>query len=130
MVLESIMKISILFITLSLWLQWPNYTKKWNGSDLPGHSYAAFEDFNGKQGFKVKLQKSNRFYFKYLTNLKNGRLHLLLKSSKKIILDKDLSGSESDEFEIENAHGDQYKFIFTASHAEGSFDISYNNLPQ
>ena len=108
-----------------LLLQLPNYTKKWEGSDLPGHSYAKFEDFNGKQAFDIKLDKKDSFTLKYATVLKKGKLHLEIKSSDKTVLNKDLSGSESGELIIKNTEGKKYKFIFKAKHAEGSYDITY-----
>lgn len=111
-----------------LLLQFPNYTKKWVGSDVPGHSFAKFEDFNGKQDFKVKLDKKDSFLFNYNTNVNAGALHLTVKSSGKTLLDKDLKGSESGQLKVENTSGEDYKFIFKAKHANGSFDITYKKI--
>lgn len=115
-------------VLAALILQFPNYTKKWEGSDLPGHSFAKFEDFNGKQDFKVKLDKQDSFLFNYKTALNTGALHLTVKSSGHTVLDKELKGSESGELKIRNTRGENYKFIFKAKHANGSFDITYKKI--
>jgi hypothetical protein len=119
------MNFKFLLIIGTILFQWPNVTKNWKGSDVPGHSYATFEDFNGKQDFKVKLSKNDAFNFKYSATLKKGTLHLAVKSRSKTIYEKDIIGTVSDEFKIENPKGEKYKFIFTARHAEGSFDVRY-----
>jgi hypothetical protein len=111
-----------------LLVQFPNYTKKWEGSDVPGHSFAKFEDFNGKQDFKIKLDKKDSFVFNYKTDVKAGTLHLDVKSLGKTVLAKDLKGSESGELKIVNTRGENYKFIFKAKHANGSFDITYKKI--
>ncbi|MBB6499058.1 hypothetical protein [Pedobacter cryoconitis] len=111
-----------------LLFQFPNYTKKWQGSDLPGHSYATFEDFNGKQDFNVKLDKKDGFTLKYTTVLKKGQLQLEIKSSDKTVLQKNLSGSESGEVTVKNTEHKKYKFIFRAKHADGNYEITYKKL--
>lgn len=114
----------LLIITASL-LHFNNYTRSWNSSDTPGHCYATFEDFNGKQDFKVKLLKNESFNFKYSANLTKGKLHLAVKSGSKTIYEKDINGSESNELKVDYIKGEKYKFIFTATHANGGFDVRY-----
>ena len=118
--------LSSLLLIFSLLFQ--GYTKKWQGSDNPGHSYASFEEFNGKQSFSVKLGKNSKFYLKYSVLTAKGKLHLTIKSKSKVVFDKDLLASDSGELNIENAKGEDYKFVFVASHAKGSFDVSYKSL--
>lgn len=121
-----ILKISILCGVLLLNAQ--NYTKNWEGSDLPGHSFAKFEDFNGKQDFKVKLDKNESFVFNYTANLKKGELHLEVKSPGGTVFTKNITGTDSGELKVLNLKGEQYKFIFRAKHAEGNFDIKYKKI--
>ncbi|WP_158797120.1 hypothetical protein [Pedobacter sp. L105] len=109
-------------------LQWPNYTKHWDSHETNGHNDAKFEEFNGKQKYEVKLPANGDFSFKYTSVTKKGKLHLVVKSSSKMVLDKDLIGSDSGELKIENPKGEKYNYIFTAVHAEGSFEVNYKAL--
>lgn len=120
------LKVSILCGFLLLNAQ--NYTKNWEGSDLPGHSFAKFEDFNGKQDFKIKLDKNESFIFNYTVTVKKGDLHLEVKSPGGTVLTKDFKGTDSGELKILNPKGQKYKFIFSARHAEGNFDIKYKKI--
>jgi hypothetical protein len=101
------------------------YTGKWNGSDIQGHNFASFENFNGKQDFEIKPGGKNSFYLKYLTNVERGKLHMEIKSSSKSFLSKELSGKVSDSVYIDNMGGEKIKLILAATHADGSFDIKY-----
>jgi hypothetical protein len=101
------------------------YTKKWNGSDIQGHNFASFEDFNGKQDFDIKPDGKNSFYLKYLTNVEHGKLHMEIRSSSKSFLSKELSGKVSDSVYIDNTGSEKIKLILAATHADGSFDIKY-----
>jgi hypothetical protein len=109
----------------ALLLQQMNYTKSWKGSDLPGHSFAKFDGFNGKQDFRMKLDTNDSFIFYYKTTLTRGALHLEVRSSSKTVLSKDLNGSEAGHVEVSNPRSEKYKFIFKAKDASGSFDITY-----
>jgi len=112
----------------ALLLQQQNYTKNWQGSDLPGHSFAKFDRFNGKQDFRIMLNENDSFIFKYKTTLEQGALYLEVKSSSQTVLSKDLTRSEVGQLKILNPRGEKYKFIFKAKDASGSFDITYNRL--
>jgi len=112
----------------ALLVQQQNYTKNWEGSDLPGHSFAKFERFNGKQEFKIKLDKNDSFIFNYKTNLKKGSLYLEIKSSRKTVFSRNLNESDEGEFKILNPRGEKYKFIFKGNDASGSYDITYKEL--
>lgn len=105
-----------------------NYTKNWQGSDLPGHSFAKFERFSGKQDFKIMLNKNGNFIINYKTTVEKGALHLEVKSSSQTVLSKNLSGSEAGQIKILNPGGEKYTFIFKAKEAKGSFDITYNRF--
>lgn len=101
------------------------YTGKWNGSDIQGHNFASFEDFNGKQDFEIKPGGKNSFYLKYLTNVERGKLHMEIRTSSKSFLSKELSGKVNDSVYIDNTGGEKIKLILAATHADGSFDIKY-----
>jgi hypothetical protein len=105
-----------------------NYTKDWQGSDVPGHNFATFQDFNGKQEFDLKLPANGPFYFKYVTAVQKGQLHFTLKSSSKEIISKDLQGSSQDSIRIEKVAGEKYKIVLEADHAAGKFDFKYGAL--
>lgn len=121
----------ILFISLSacaVMKKEVNYTKNWSGTDVPGHTSAAFEDFNGKQAFDLKLSKKGPFYFKYSTTMERGKLHFTLKSSSKVILSKDLQGSSQDSIRIDNANDEKYSIILQAAEAAGKVDFRYGSI--
>jgi hypothetical protein len=103
-----------------------NYTKMWNGDDNPGHCSASFEEFNGKQDFDIKHDANDQFYVKYTTRTESGKLHLKIKLSSKVILDRDLIGDVRDSIKIDHADGGRMKLIFEADHAKGSFDVRYD----
>lgn len=118
----------LLFIGLSACSMVKNkvgYTKNWSGTDIPGHTNATFTEFNGKQVFDLKLLKKGPFYFKYSTNIQEGKLHFTLKSSSQVILSKDLQGSSQDSIRIENVNDESYSIILQATEAAGMVDFRY-----
>jgi len=104
------------------------YTKNWNGSDVPGHNYATFDDFNGTQKFNLKLTGTGNFYFKQNTELRTGKLQLILKSPTRTIFSKDLQGAEIDSIQVDNSKNEQFQIILNADHAGGKVDFKYANL--
>ncbi|QNK64742.1 hypothetical protein H7F33_09800 [Pedobacter sp. PAMC26386] len=119
------MNFKFLLIMNAMLLQWPHLTKNWEGSDTPGHCYATFEDFNGKQDFRVKILKDETFNLKYSAIVKKGTLHLAIKVASKTVYEKDITGTIAEAIKVENPKGKPCKFIFTAQHADGSFDVGY-----
>ena len=69
-----------------------NYTKNWQGSDLPGHIYATFDGFNGKQDFNAKKFANGSMSVKYSTDVPTGEMHLEIKCNSKVVLNRDVSG--------------------------------------
>lgn len=55
-------------------------SRNWNGSDVPGHTFAKFEYLNGPQEFDVKLDREGPFNFKYAYDLSEGNIAFTLKS--------------------------------------------------
>lgn len=102
-----------------------NYTQKWSGSDVPGHTFASFEQFNGKQEFEIKRSGNGPFYIRYMTEVRSGKLHMEIKSKSKSFLSKELSGKMTDSVYVNNESGEKIKLVFEASNAEGSFDVKY-----
>jgi hypothetical protein len=103
-----------------------NYTKMWNGNDNPGHCSASFEEFNGVQDFDIKHDANDQFYVKYTTHTESGKLHLKIKLSSKVILDRDVTGDVRDSIKIDHTDGGRIKLILEADHAKGSFDVRYD----
>ena len=104
------------------------YTKNWNGSDVPGHNYATFDDFNGTQKFNLVLTGAGNFYFKQVTELRTGKLQLILRSPTRTIFSKDLQGSESDSIQVDNSKNEKFQIILNADHAAGTVDFKYGSL--
>ncbi len=103
-----------------------NYTKHWNGSDKPGHSYASFTDFNGRQDFNITLPSKGIYYLKYSVTVNSGKLDFRIKSNSATVIDKPvIEGTLTDSIKITNADNERYKIYFSAKHASGNFDISY-----
>jgi hypothetical protein len=102
-----------------------NYTKNWRGSDLPGHIYASFDGFNGKQDFNAKRFANGHMNVKYSTDVPTGEMHLEIKCNSKIVLDRDVSGSVRDSIGFDNPGNEPVKFTFKAKNAAGKFDLTY-----
>lgn len=111
-----------------LLLQQLNLTRDWSGTDLPGHSFAKFEHFDGTQKFDIKLDKKDSFIFNYKAAVKKGTLRLEVKSSTKTVLSKDIKESEEGTLKILNPKGEKYKFILTGKDAQGNYDVTYKKL--
>ena len=116
---------SYLFVLLTFF-QFPNYTKHWNGGDQPGHTFASFEDFNGKQDFRVQRNGKGNFSLVYSAELKKGTLSIEIKKGSETILQRDVNGSIADSIKLDNSKGEKYHVTFRAKHAEGKFDVKYN----
>jgi hypothetical protein len=102
-----------------------NYTKNWQGSDLPGHIYATFDGFNGKQEFNAKSFANGRMNVKYSTDVPTGEMHLEIKCNSKLVLNRDVSGKVRDSVLFENPGNEPVQFIFKAKNAAGKFDLTY-----
>lgn len=106
--------------------QLPNYTKKWHSNEKSGQIVASFEEFNGKQDFKVKRNREGSFMLFYSVNLEDGKLSIEIKSSSKAIVQREISGSLLDSIKLDNSNGVKYQVIFRAVHARGKFELKYN----
>lgn len=126
--LPSALLICLVFSSCSSLRKNIGYTKNWNGSDVPGHNYATFEDFNGTQKFSLKLNGTGNFYIKQVTALRTGKLQLILKSPSRTIFSKDLQGSEVDSIQVDNSKNEQFQIILNADHAAGKVDFKYGSL--
>lgn len=101
-----------------------NYTEKWTGSDLPGHNYATFEDFNGHQNFSVTPTSEGTVYIRYAVTVDKGKLHLRISSPKQTIVSRTISGTLTDSVLVAVVNSEHLSILFDASHAEGSFNFN------
>ena len=106
-------------------MQNANYTDHWSGSDDPGHVYATFDGFNGKQDFNAKKFSGDHMLVKYSVELRKGSMHLDIICSKKTVLSRDIADTVRDSILFDNPGHDPVKFILKANSAAGKFDISY-----
>ncbi|HWD89019.1 MAG TPA: hypothetical protein VG367_12880 [Mucilaginibacter sp.] len=102
-----------------------NYTKNWQGSDPPGHIYASFDRFNGKQDFNARSFSNGHMEVKYTTELTEGELRLEIKCNSKIVLNRDVSCAIHGSLIIDNPGNKPVQFIFKARQAVGKFDLTY-----
>ena len=102
-----------------------NYTKNWQGSDLPGHIYATFDGFNGKQDFNAKKFANGSMSVTYSTDVPTGEMHLEIKCNSKVVLNRDVSGSVRDSIRFDNPGNEPVQFTFKAKDAAGKFDLTY-----
>jgi hypothetical protein len=119
---------TVTFTSCSLLHKGAMQTRNWKGSDLPGHNYATFDYLNGTQKFEVKVNKKSTFYFKYVTNIKAGKLHLSIESPTRVILSEDLRGAQTDSITVGNPAGETFQIVLVGSRAAGSFDFKYAEL--
>ena len=121
----NITAIVAILITVSCSVLNNNYTKNWQGSDLPGHIYATFDGFNGKQDFSAQKYSNGRMNVKYSTDVPTGEMHLEIKCNSKIVLNRDVSGNVRDSIHFDNPGNEPVQFTFKAKNAAGKFDLTY-----
>lgn len=102
-----------------------NYTKNWQGSDVPGHIYASFDGFNGHQDFNAKSFSGTKTTVKYSTDVPTGTMTLEIKCNGKTVLNRDVTGTIHDSLTFDNANHNPVQFILKAKDAAGKFDITY-----
>jgi len=102
-----------------------NYTKNWHSEDKPGHILASFDEFNGKQDFKLDKIPTGVFMLKYSVSLEKGKLSIEFKNTSKTTIKREISGKVTDSIRVDNTLGKSYKLTFKAIHAKGKFDIKY-----
>lgn len=107
-----------------------NYTGKWNGSDLPGHNYVTFEDFNGHQNFSVTPTSKGALYIRYAVTVNKGTLNLKISSPRQTIVSRTISGTLADSVLVADVNSEHLSILFDASHADGSFDLKYGSKKQ
>jgi len=117
-------RIFLLVIGLNLLLACST-TKNWKGSDEDGHNYASFDEFSGKQDFTMKLQQGSDCFVNYDIKVSGGRLHMLVKSPNKVILDTSFTSNASDLIVINKNSDSVYTLVLAGSKAKGSFDVKY-----
>lgn len=106
--------------------QFPNYTKNWHSSEKNGSIIASFDEFNGKQGFKLKRDVKGVFVLKYAASVEKGNMQIEVKRGSKTILQREVNGSIADSVKLDNTGNEKYQVVFRAAHAKGKFDIKYD----
>ena len=102
-----------------------NYTKNWQGSDVPGHIYATFDGFNGHQDFYAKSFSGTKTKMKYSTDVPTGTMALEVKCDGKTILNRDVTGTVRDSLTFDNPGHNPVQLTLKAKGAAGKFDITY-----
>ena len=102
-----------------------NYTKNWQGSDVPGHIYATFDGFNGHKDYYAKSFSGTKTKIKYSTEVTTGTMALEVKCNGKTVLNRDVTGSVRDSLTFDNPGHNPVQFALKAKDAAGKFDITY-----
>lgn len=102
-------------------------THGWRGSDSPGQNSANFREFSGKQKFGIKLNTGVNCYINYRVKVQSGKLHMVIRSSDRVFVDKNILTSISDSISIKNNSVSIYTLIITGEKAAGSFEIKYGS---
>lgn len=105
--------------------QFPNYTKNWHSDEKNGSIIASFEEFNGKQDFKLHRNAKGVFMLKYAATAEKGKLQIEVKQGSKTIVQREVNGSVSDSIKLDNTGDEKYQVIFRAVHAKGKFELKY-----
>src|SRR5579859_7140457 len=79
-----------------------NYTKNWQGSDVPGHIYATFDGFNGHQDFYARSFSGTKTKMEYSTDIQSGTMLLEVKCDGKTVLNRDVTGAVHDSLTFDN----------------------------
>lgn len=123
-----------LFITIALrnylcffltFNQFPNYTKNWHSDQEDGRITASFDEFNGKQGFKLKSNTKGVFMLKYAAIVEKGKMQIEVKQGSKTIVQREVNGSIADSIKLDNTGNEKYQIVFRAAHAKGKFNVKY-----
>lgn len=105
--------------------QFPNYTKNWHSNQKNGSIIASFDEFNGKQGFKLSRNTKGVFVLKYAASVEKGTMQLEVKQGSKTILQREVNGSIADSIKLDDTRNEKYQVVFRAAHAKGKFDVKY-----
>ena len=121
----SLLLLSSSVLAVSCSVMRGNYTKNWQGSDVPGHIYATFDGFNGHQDFYAKSFSGTKTKIKYSTDVPTGTMALEVKCDGKTVLNRDVTGTLRDSLTFDNPGHNPVQFTLKANDAAGKFDITY-----
>lgn len=106
-----------------------SFSRHWSGSNLPGTSYATFDQFSGKQAFKMKLNSNVRFTkIKYGLQLEKGKFDMIVIYQNKEVINLTDVRSVEDSIQIEKADNLDVEVLLTGKMAKGSYHIELKNL--
>lgn len=99
----------------------------WKGSDVPGHTFAEFTYFTGKQGFDIDVPAQSQIIrLNYTIAKTEGQLKLIIRSSSVKVLEKNVNSAEKDSLTINIRPGEKYRIYVSGKKAAGSFNIKYS----
>lgn len=99
----------------------------WNGSDVPGHTFAEFSGFTGKQGFQISVPEGTKtIRLNYSAAAKRGQLKLIIQSKSGKLLEKNIDGEESDSLTIHLPDNRKCRIYVVGKEAAGNFNIWYS----
>ncbi len=101
------------------------YSRNWQGTDVPGHIQASFTELHGTQSFKILPSSQKTRFLKYTITRDTGKLTLIIKSDSNILVSKEIIGTVKDSINVVDP-GKQMKVSITGQSAAGRFDIKYS----
>jgi len=102
------------------------YSRTWQGTDVPGHIQASFTELNGTQSFKIMPSTQKARFLKYNITREAGELTITIKSTSGIILSKKISSIQKDSISISDP-SKELKVEIKGLSADGKFDIRYSD---
>ena len=121
------MKKLVLNLLCFIFLQtfaYAQYSRHWQGTDVPGHIQASFVDLHGTQDFKILPSTQKTRFLKYTVTRGKGELTITIKSGSTVLVSKQVKETEKDSINIERPEAPM-KVSITGRQASGSFDIKY-----
>ena len=100
------------------------YSRHWQGTDVPGHIQASFEGLRGTQDFKILASTEKTRILKYSITRDEGKLTITIKSGSTVLFSKQVNGMEADSINIDHPET-QMTVSITGRRASGNFDIKY-----
>lgn len=119
--------LTLIALCFSLSVAFAQSSGSWNGSDVPGHTFAEFSGFTGKQGFQITVPEGTKtIRLNYSAAAKRGELKLIIQSKSGKLLEKSIDGEESDSLTINLSDNRKCRIYVLGKEAAGNFNIWYS----